>query len=261
MGVLNVTPDSFFDGGKYLDIDSAIKQAQLMVAQGADIIDIGGESTRPGAETITIDEELERTIPVIEALFEQVRIPISIDTSKPEVMQQAVFAGASLINDVNALQADGGLEMAARLDCDVCLMHRRGNTKTMQNKPIYNDVVEEIGRFFTQRLEVCSNFGIKRDKIILDPGFGFGKTLIHNLEILKRLGEFKNFGLPLLVGISRKSMIGALLNDRDVDDRLIGSTVATIMAVQKGANIVRVHDVLAIKDALTILQSVEEERA
>ncbi|SFV80828.1 Dihydropteroate synthase [hydrothermal vent metagenome] len=256
MGVLNITPDSFSDGGKHLKTDAAIKQAQLMVSQGADIIDIGGESTRPGAQAVSDDDELNRVIPVIEALSDMIDTPISIDTSKPEVMAQAVNAGASLINDVSALQTDGALQMAASLSVDVCLMHMQGSPRTMQNNPVYADVIDDIKHFFTQRIEACINAGINEDKILLDPGFGFGKALEHNLEILKRLAEFKSFGLPVLAGISRKSMIGTLLNNRNVEGRVVGSVTAAIIAVQNGADIVRVHDVLETKDALVILQSV-----
>ena len=256
MGVLNITPDSFSDGGKHLKTDAAIKQAQLMVSQGADIIDIGGESTRPGAQAVSDDDELNRVIPVIEALSGVIDTPISIDTSKPEVMVQAVNAGASLINDVSALQTDGAVQMAASLSVDVCLMHMQGSPRTMQNNPVYADVIDDIKHFFTQRIEACINAGINEDKILLDPGFGFGKTLEHNLEILKRLAEFKGFGLPVLAGISRKSMIGTLLNNRNVEGRVVGSVTAAIIAVQNGADIVRVHDVLETKDALMILQSV-----
>jgi len=256
MGVLNITPDSFSDGGKHLKTDAAIKQAQLMVSQGADIIDIGGESTRPGAQAVSDDDELNRVIPVIEALSDMIDTPISIDTSKPEVMAQAVNAGASLINDVSALQTDGALQMVASLGIDVCLMHMQSSPRTMQNNPVYTDVIDDIKHFFTQRIEACISVGINENKILLDPGFGFGKTLEHNLEILKRLAEFKSFGLPVLTGISRKSMIGTLLNNRNVEGRVVGSVTAAIIAVQNGADIVRVHDVLETKDALMILQSV-----
>ena len=262
MGVLNITPDSFSDGAKYLNTADALIHAKCMVKQGANIIDVGGESTRPGAKTICADEELNRVIPVIKALKAQLDVRISVDTSKPQVMAQAVNAGAGLINDVNALQSDGALQMAASLGSDICLMHKQGQPKTMQNNPLYIDVVKDIKAFFDERIAACISAGISTDKIILDPGFGFGKTLKHNLEILKRLAEFKSFNLPLLVGISRKSMIGNLLNDRNVDrnvdGRLIGSVAAAIIAAQRGADIVRVHDVLATKDALMILQSVEE---
>jgi dihydropteroate synthase len=256
MGILNVTPDSFSDGGQCLNVDDAIRAAMRLLDQGADIIDIGGESTRPGAASVSEADEINRVVPVIKALSTQTNIPISIDTSKPQVMQQAVEAGASLINDVNALQADGALEMAASLEVDVCLMHRQGLPQTMQQNPTYNDVIEDIQQFFQQRVEACQYAGIQPEKIILDPGFGFGKTLAHNLEILRRFDEFKGLGLRLLAGLSRKSMIGAILNNREVKGRMIGSVTSAIIAVQNGADIVRVHDVLATKDALLTLQAV-----
>jgi dihydropteroate synthase len=256
MGVLNITPDSFSDGGQHLDADKAIESAKLMISQGADIIDVGGESTRPGAQSVSISDEINRVIPVIEALHRSTDTPISIDTSKPEVMKLAVKAGASMINDVCALSADGALETVARLNVDVCLMHMQGSPRTMQKDPTYNDVVDDIKDFFSQRIEACIEVGIAEDKIILDPGFGFGKTLDHNLAILKRFNEFKSFGLPLLAGLSRKSMIGTLLDDRNVDGRVVGSETGAIIAVQNGADIVRVHDVLETKDALTILGGV-----
>lgn len=256
MGVLNITPDSFSDGGQYLTIDKAISRAQLMIDQGADMIDIGGESSRPDASQVSIDEEAGRVIPVIEALSKLINVPISIDTSKAKIMQLAIEAGASMINDVRALQSKSSLEIVASTAKDVCLMHMQGNPKTMQNNPIYTDVINEIKHFFEQRIEACINAGISQNKIILDPGFGFGKTLNHNLEILRRLDEFKSFGLRILVGISRKSMIGSMLNNRNTDGRTTGSVTAAIIAFQNGANIVRVHDILETKDAFKVLQSV-----
>ncbi len=256
MGVLNITPDSFSDGGQYLTIDKAISRAQLMIDQGADMIDIGGESSRPDASQVSIDEEAGRVIPVIEALSKLINVPISIDTSKAKIMQLAIEAGASMINDVRALHSKSSLEIVASTAKDVCLMHMQGDPKTMQNNPIYTDVIDEIKHFFEQRIEACINAGISQNKIILDPGFGFGKTLNHNLEILRRLDEFKSFGLRILVGISRKSMIGSMLNNRNTDGRTIGSVTAAIIAFQNGANIVRVHDILETKDAFKVLQSV-----
>jgi len=260
MGVLNITPDSFSDGGKYLNFDVAIATAKRMVVQGADIIDVGGESTRPGALSVSEADEIARVIPVIKALADQINIPISIDTSKPQVMKLAVEAGASIINDVNALQAPGALDIVAALGVDVCLMHKQGTPKTMQNNPKYADVVDEICQFFENRIEACLQAGIAKDKLILDPGFGFGKTLAHNLEILRRFDDFKRFKLRLLAGLSRKSMIGALLNNADAKTRVIGSVTGAIIAVQNGANIVRVHDVLETKDALKILQVVNGDK-
>ena len=259
MGILNVTPDSFSDGGQCFHVDDAISGAMRLLDQGADMIDIGGESTRPGAKSVDEADEINRVVPVIQALSKQTKAPISIDTSKPQVMQQAVEAGASLINDVNALQAEGALEMAASLEVDVCLMHRQGLPQTMQKNPIYGDVIEDIQQFFQQRMSACERAGIQSDKIILDPGFGFGKTLAHNLEILRRFDEFKSLGCRLLAGLSRKSMIGAILDNRDIKGRTIGSVTGAIIAVQNGADIVRVHDVLATKDALLTLQAVNGE--
>ncbi len=256
MGVLNITPDSFSDGNQYFAVDRAINYAKLMIDQGADIIDIGGESTRPNALKVSIDDEINRVIPVIKVLSKLGSVPISIDTSQAKIMQLAIEAGVSMINDVRALQAKSSLEVVASSDKDVCLMHMKGSPKTMQNNPIYTDVIDEIKYFFDQRIEDCIGAGIDQNKIILDPGFGFGKTLNHNFEILRRLDEFQSFGLRILVGMSRKSMIGNILNNRNIDGRMIGSVTTAIIAFQNGANIVRVHDVLDTKDAFKILQSV-----
>jgi dihydropteroate synthase len=255
MGILNITPDSFYKGSRYSNIESAIDKAKLMISQGVNIIDIGGESTRPGSLKINVDDELNRVIPVIKSLNDSCNIDISIDTSKPEVMEKAVCAGATIINDIYALQNNHSLEVASSLKVKICLMHMQGNPKDMQKNPTYTNVIDSIKKFFTERIEACIKKGINEDKIIIDPGFGFGKTLAHNLLILKQLAEFKKFNMPILVGISRKSMIGKLLNNRDVDDRMVGSVVAGVLAVQNGANIIRTHDVLATKDALTILQT------
>lgn len=260
MGVLNVTPDSFSDGGKYFDTRKAVASAKRMIVEGAGIIDIGGESSRPSACEVSEIDEINRVIPVIKALLSEVNIPISIDTSKPKVMQLAVEAGASLINDVNALQSPDALKVVAALNVDVCLMHRQGNSKTMQKSPTYADVVGDIKNFFQQRISACEQAGIAREKIILDPGFGFGKTQQHNFEILRRFNEFKSFNLRLLAGLSRKSMIGSALNDRDIKGRVIGSVTGAIISVQNGANIVRVHDVLETKDALLIWQAMNGEK-
>ncbi|WXU00059.1 MAG: Dihydropteroate synthase [Catillopecten margaritatus gill symbiont] len=257
MGVLNVTPDSFSDGGRHFEVTDAIQSAQRMIEQGADIIDIGGESTRPGAEAVSLEDEIARVIPVIEALVKITNIPISIDTSKPKVMTLAVQAGAKLINDVCALSAESALETVAELDADICLMHMQGSPRSMQNNPEYDDVVADIKHFFKDRINACVDAGISESRLILDPGFGFGKTYEHNLEILRRFDEFKSLGLPLLAGLSRKRMIGQMLNDRKVDERVVGSVAGAIIAVQKGANIVRVHDVLATKDALMVINKVE----
>ncbi len=256
MGVLNVTPDSFSDGGQHFDIADAIQKAQCLIDQGADIIDIGGESTRPDAKPVSFKDELVRVIPVIKTLAETTDVPISIDTSKPEVMLQAVESGASMINDVCALRVNGALETASELGVDVCLMHMQGVPKNMQLSPVYDEVIEDIKHFFAGRIEACISAGISESKLILDPGFGFGKTYEHNLEILRCFDEFKSFGLPLLAGMSRKTMIGQMLGDRDVSTRVTGSVAGAIIAVQNGADIVRVHDVEETKDGLMVLGSV-----
>ena len=253
MGVLNVTPDSFSDGGQFTQKEIAIHRAIEMVNQGADIIDIGGESTRPGASEVSLEEELLRTIPIIESLSQKIKQAISIDTSKPEVMKAAIEAGASLVNDVNALQNPGALENVCDTQADVCLMHMQGKPRTMQQNPKYKNVIDDIKDFFDQRILACKEYGIDESRIILDPGFGFGKTFEHNLEIMNRFSEFKSFGLRLLSGLSRKSMIGTMLNNADVSDRVIGSVTAAIITVQNGADIIRVHDVSETQDALDIL--------
>ena len=253
MGVLNVTPDSFSDGGQFTQKEIAIHRAIEMVNQGADIIDIGGESTRPGASEVSLEEELLRTTPIIESLRQKIKQKISIDTSKPEVMKAAIEAGASLVNDVNALQNPGALENVCDTQVDVCLMHMQGKPRTMQQNPKYKNVIDDIKDFFDQRILACKEYGIDESRIILDPGFGFGKTFEHNLEIMNRFSEFKSFGLRLLSGLSRKSMIGTMLNNADVSDRVIGSVTAAIITVQNGADIIRVHDVSETQDALDIL--------
>ena len=257
MGILNVTPDSFSDGGSFNRFDDAVKQATQMAADGAAIIDIGGESTRPDAATVSIDEELHRVIPVIEALVKEIDVPISIDTSKPEVMTAAVEAGAGMINDVNGLQAPGALEQAAVLNVPLCLMHMQGEPRTMQQAPTYDDVVEEVYAFLEQRIEACTAAGVARENIIVDPGFGFGKTLAHNLELLNRLARFRDLGVPVLAGISRKSMIGKI-TERDVGERLAGSLAAATLATWLGASIIRVHDVKETVDAVAIAMATRE---
>ena len=251
MGIVNLTPDSFSDGGRFNRFDDAIRRVQQMVSDGAAIIDIGGESTRPGATAVSVDDELNRVIPVIEALVNEIDVPISIDTSKPEVMVAAVNAGAGMINDVCALQADGALEQAASLQVPVCLMHMQGEPRTMQNSPSYQNVIEEVYSFFEQRIDSCVAAGIARDVIVVDPGFGFGKTLGHNLELLNRLSRFRDLGLPVLVGISRKSMI-AQITHREVDKRLAGGLAAATLATWLGASIIRTHDVKETVDAVAI---------
>lgn len=255
MGILNVTPDSFSDGGQFVDRQRALQHARAMVAEGAAIIDVGGESTRPGARAVTAVEELARVIPVIEALHGEVDAPISIDTSKPEVMRAAVAAGAGLINDVYALRLPGALKAAASLGVPVCLMHMQGEPRTMQESPGYADVVGEVYNFLQERIDECMHAGMAREQLLVDPGFGFGKTLEHNLELLRRLDEFAGLGAPLLVGLSRKSMIGKALG-LALEERLHASVALALMAVQRGARIVRVHDVRATRDALGMYDAV-----
>ena len=252
MGILNTTPDSFSDGGQFVAVDSALAQALKMHSEGADIIDVGGESTRPGAKSVSTIDEINRVIPVIKAIRKQSDVLISIDTSKPEVMSEAVKAGANIINDVNALRAQGALDVCAQLAVPVCIMHMQGEPRTMQNEPVYDDVITEIKEFFEQRIDACIKAGIKRENIILDPGFGFGKTLEHNLQLLKRLDEFQVLELPVLVGLSRKSMLGKIINDSAPDNRLYASIAAAVLAGVNGASIFRVHDVKATVDALKV---------
>ncbi|MEJ2138802.1 MAG: dihydropteroate synthase [Gammaproteobacteria bacterium] len=251
MGILNVTPDSFSDGGRYVSVEAALLRARAMLEEGADIIDVGGESTRPGADSVTVDEELARVIPVIEALRRATEAPVSVDTSKPEVMRAAAAAGASMINDVRALQADGAPELLAELGLPVCLMHMQGEPRSMQAKPHYDDVVREVLDFLLKRAQVCMRAGVAAERIVLDPGFGFGKTLEHNLALLAGLDRIVEAGYPVLAGLSRKSMIGALLGDPECD-RLVGSVALALYAVRKGAYIVRVHDVRQTRQALRV---------
>jgi len=260
MGILNVTPDSFSDGGRFVTVEAAVARARQMVAEGADIIDVGGESTRPGADSVSAAEEMRRVIPVIEALVQRLQIPVSVDTAKPEIMAAAVAAGAAMINDVNGLRAPGALKAAAAGGAAVCLMHMAGEPRTMQADPRYQDVVEEVGGFLRARVASALAAGIAADRLVIDPGFGFGKTLDHNLALLARLERFADIGPPILVGISRKSMIGALLGDRPVDGRLFGSLSAAVIAVLGGAKIIRTHDVGATVDALEVAMAVIDKR-
>jgi dihydropteroate synthase len=258
MGILNVTPDSFSDGGAYTQLDRALARAEQMVSAGAAIIDIGGESTRPGAKAVTLQQELDRVLPVIEAVSQRLDAPVSIDTSKPTVMKDAVASGACLVNDVNALRAEGAVEMAAVLGVPVCLMHMQGEPRTMQHAPYYNDVVDDVSNFLLQRAHACEAAGIAKSQIVIDPGFGFGKTHEHNLTLLKQLEQLCGLGYPLLAGISRKSMIGSLLGDRPADQRLYGSVAAAVIAALKGARLLRVHDVAETVDAVKIVSAVLE---
>ena len=260
MGILNVTPDSFSDGGKFTNIDAALQQVEQMIAHGAKIIDIGGESTRPGAAEVTEADEVNRVIPILKSIKQRFDVAVSIDTSKASVMTEAVNYGADMINDVRALQNKGCIEAVAQSEALVCLMHMQGLPRTMQDNPKYDDVVEDIKIFLSDRVESCINAGINKERIVLDPGFGFGKTLEQNYELLARMDEFSTMSLPVLAGISRKSMIGNLLQ-RPVEQRLAGSLATAIIAAQKGAKIIRVHDVKETVDALTILHTVNIAKA
>ena len=255
MGILNVTPDSFSDGGQFNQLDNALKQALLMQKQGAEIIDIGGESSRPGAMPVSLDEELARVIPVIEKIREHSNVAISIDTTKPELMQAAIEAGATMVNDINALHAEGAIEICAKYQVPVCLMHKQGMPQTMQDNPQYIDVVDEIKHYLLKRASDCVAAGLNKENIIIDPGFGFGKTLENNLYLLKEMQQFCALDYPILVGVSRKSMFAALLG-RDVEERLVASTSAAVIAYQKGARFFRVHDVAETCDALKLCEAI-----
>ncbi len=252
MGVLNVTPDSFSDGGRFLDARAAVAQGERMAADGAAIIDVGGESTRPGSTPVREDEELRRVLPVIEGLVATLGIPVSIDTQKPAVMRRAIAAGAALVNDIAALTAPGALEAVADSDVAVCLMHMQGEPGTMQDAPRYDDVVGEVRAFLRRRVAACEAAGIARSRIAVDPGFGFGKSLEHNLALLAGLPALAEDGLPVLAGLSRKRMIGALTG-RDGADRLAGSLAAAVMAAVRGARVIRAHDVRETVDALRVV--------
>ena len=260
MGVLNITPDSFSDGGKTLGLDAALHRAEAMVAAGAAVIDVGGESTRPGAAPVSAEEEIRRVVPVISSIAARFPIPISVDTSKPQVMRAAVAAGAGIINDVRALRLPGALEAAAALQVPVCLMHMQGEPETMQQRPSYGDVVGEVVDFLQARMAACEAAGIPHGRILLDPGFGFGKTLTHNLALLAGLGTVAALGPPVVVGLSRKSMIGTLTG-RPVTERLAGSLAAAVLALERGAALVRAHDVAETVDALAVLAALREAEA
>ena len=254
-GIVNVTPDSFSDGGAFASPADAVEHGLRLVGEGADLLDVGGESTRPGAAAVDAAEEIARVVPVIEALARATDVPIAVDTSKPEVMQAAVAAGAGLVNDVHALRRDGALEAVAGLGVPVVLVHMLGEPRTMQDDPQYDDVVGEVHRFLTDRLFACQMAGIERRRIVVDPGFGFGKTLAHNLALLRALARFAELA-PVMAGLSRKASIGALTGQPDPAARAAGSAAAALIAVQRGAAIVRVHDVAATRDALAVWQAV-----
>jgi dihydropteroate synthase len=255
MGVVNVTPDSFYDGGRHADAQAAIAHARRLAEEGADLLDVGGESSRPGAAPVGADEELARILPVLEGIAE-LGLPASVDTTKPEVMRAALAAGAAMINDITALGTPGALEAVAAADAGVCLMHMQGSPRTMQADPQYADVTAEVRDFLAARAAACERAGITRDRIVLDPGFGFGKTLDHNLTLLARLREIAALGFPVLVGWSRKSSLGRITG-RPAEERLAASAAAALIAVQRGARIVRVHDVAATRDVLAVLAAVE----
>ncbi|MHB8678563.1 MAG: dihydropteroate synthase, partial [Rudaea sp.] len=250
-GIVNVTPDSFSGDGRVL-VDAAVAHGSKLAEEGADLLDVGGVSTRPGATEVSVADEIARVVPVIEALAKQTMLPISVDTSKPEVMRAAVAAGAGMINDVYALRRDGALDAAAELKVPLCLMHMLGEPRTMQDDPHYDDVVSDVRRFLAERIFACEMAGIDKKRIVVDPGFGFGKTLEHNLALLRALDQFAALGVPLLVGLSRKAMIGTLTGREKHVDRAVGSAAAALIAVQRGAMMVRVHDVAATCDALAV---------
>jgi dihydropteroate synthase len=260
MGILNVTPDSFSDGGQFSTVDAAMRQAESMVNAGATFIDVGGESTRPGAKAVSLQEELDRVIPVIESISNHLDVVVSVDTSKAQVMTQAAEHGAGLINDVRALRSDGALNAAIHaannFNVSVCLMHMQGEPQNMQHRPRYDGVVKEVTGFFEQRIKECTDAGLNYQRILIDPGFGFGKTLDHNYQILKCLHEFKQFDVPVLVGMSRKSMIGELLQ-RDVNQRLAGNIATATIAALAGVEIIRVHDVNETMDAIKIVNKLQ----
>jgi len=254
MGILNVTPDSFSDGGKHNALIDALKHANAMINAGATIIDVGGESTRPGAVEVSLDEELSRVIPVVEALAQRFEVWISVDTSQGEVMKESARVGAHIINDIRSLQMPGALEAAAETGLPVCLMHMQGEPRTMQQTPHYDDVFADVNRFFIENIARCEAAGITKDKLLLDPGFGFGKNLTHNYQLLARLSEFHCYDLPLLVGMSRKSMVGQLLNVGP-EHRLSGSLACAVIAAMQGAHIIRVHDVKETVDAIRVVEA------
>jgi dihydropteroate synthase len=257
MGVVNVTPDSFFDGGQYAATAAAVAQARRLVDEGADLVDIGGESSRPGAERVAVDEELARVLPVLEGLA-GLPVPISVDTTRPEVMRAALARGATMINDITALGAPGAIETVARSGAAVCLMHMQGEPRTMQDDPVYGDVVAEVRDFLAARAAVCLGAGVAGERIVLDPGFSFGKKTAHNLRLLAHLDAIAALGYPVLVGLSRKSSLGRITGETPAD-RLPASVAGALLAVQRGAAIVRAHDVAATRDALAVLAAVEQQ--
>lgn len=265
MGIINVTPDSFSDGGVLcssngVNLDKVLKQARQMVVDGATLLDVGGESTRPGAAAVSVQEEMDRVLPVVERIAAELDVVVSVDTSTPQVMTMAAQLGAGLINDVRALGRDGALSAAAATGLPVCLMHMQGSPATMQDQPEYEDVLDDVSSFLLARVSVCEQVGITRDRLLLDPGIGFGKSINHNLRLMNHLDGLRKLGLPLLIGTSRKSMIGAVLN-REVDQRLAGSLATVAVAVMQGAEIIRVHDVAATADVVKMTRAIMAESA
>ncbi|PJG86529.1 dihydropteroate synthase [Conservatibacter flavescens] len=257
MGILNFTPDSFSDSGQFFQLDKALFHVEYMINAGAAIIDIGGESTRPMAEEVSLDEELSRVVPLVDAIHQRFDCWISVDSSKPEIMYEAAQVGMDIINDIRALNEKNALQMAVDLALPVCIMHMQGQPRTMQTAPQYHDVVAEVRSFLSEKIEQCLQAGVKKENLILDPGFGFGKSVEHNYSLLKELNQFCSMGYPVLAGLSRKSMLGAIL-DKPVEQRLIGSVTSALIAAQKGAKILRVHDIAETADALKIWQATEQ---
>lgn len=259
MGILNATPDSFSDGGQFNSIDSGLAHAAAMVRDGANIIDVGGESTRPGAVGVSLQEELDRVIPLIEKIRQELDVCISVDSSSPEVFFEAKKAGAHLLNDVRGLQREGALQAAKKTGLPVCIMHMQGEPKTMQNKPEYGDIISDVYGFLSQRIQACLVAGIQRHQVLIDPGFGFGKTLEDNYALLARLPHFQKLDVPILVGLSRKSMIAGVLNNAPVNERQTGSVAGAVIAAMNGAKILRVHDVKQTSDALKVVQATQAQ--
>jgi dihydropteroate synthase len=260
MGIVNVTPDSFSDGGRFDSVDKALAHARRLVAEGADMLDVGGESTRPGAAPVEARSEIERVVPVIEAIGGELDVPVSVDTMKAEVMRAAVAAGAAMINDVNGLRDPQALAAAAELGVPVCIMHMQGEPRTMQHNPHYSDVVEDLLMFFRERVAACLDAGMAQRNLVLDPGFGFGKSLEHNLDLLDRFGRFREFGLPLLAGLSRKSMLGRITGRENADQRVAASVAGAVLAAERGADILRVHDVAETVDAVKVIHALRANR-
>lgn len=260
MGILNATPDSFSDGGQFASLDAALTHARAMVSDGASIIDVGGESTRPGATPVSLQEELDRVIPVIEKIRSELDVCISVDSSSPEVFLQAKNAGAHMLNDVRALQRDGALEAAKATGLPVCLMHMQGSPETMQDNPNYHQIIDDVYDFLSERIQACLDVGIAKDKLLVDPGFGFGKTLDDNYRLLAKLDRFHALNLPLLIGLSRKSMIAGVLGNPAANERLAGSVAGAVISAMAGAHIIRVHDVKETADAMKVVAATLQQK-